>query len=434
MTYFLEKPWSLGLAYLGEEVLLKALSLLLEDRPKGARACGARSKRPLVEVGIGDGRLYRLIQKTFPDEECFGVDPIYSIPKGNVYPYLADLILARPDLVGNAILILNWPDPNADIAYDYEALALLRPQHLLAVMETQHSGGNGRGEGIHGATAGSVSFHRYLSSGSYVLEGERCRQGHRPANLLCCISPSLSSLFSGDDIDDFSNLLNEKWEHSDEVHIKLVLYTRKELANEQRAAYFQQTIPPVETKSFVYGERDECDYWRLTLKDLGKRIDNLEKKIFADEIRGLWIKDEIHPLHQPFRMMESPWRSDMKQELSRCVRQHSHPPRDLNKVTLRSATHLRGEDDMLAMINLLGGDQEIPKLDDKQAFNYHPSQPWLRIEHELATFLRLLPIRTEELLSLLDESIVIILRAMIRRRNSTAIAHFMLAILRSPAL
>jgi hypothetical protein len=369
MTFRVEKPWSAGLAYLGEEPLLKALTLLVNER----------KKRSLIEVGIGDGRLYRLLKKTFPEHECLGVDPIYPLSvKDNIYPYLQDLILDRPELINNAILIINWPDPNALIHYDHEAMLLLQPEHLLTIIETRHSGGDGRGEGEHGSTAGSIAFHRYLNSGEYVIEGSRCRWGERPSYLHCCVPPS--------SLDP-----DEEWRHSNEILIEMVLYTREDLVDRQRAALFRQLISPFDLRPFIYGERDQdgINPVRLSRMDiLDSRMDILETKLL---------------------MFEPQWHSPpMEQEMFRYIRRESHPDR----------WH-ESDDDPTEVIYPFPDDDKISII-----------QLWLTIEHETAVFLRLVLIKPKELLLQVNVKRAQALSLMIQRGNLAAIARYLLGLMK----
>jgi hypothetical protein len=70
---------------------------------------------------------------------------------------------ARPEIVGNCCVFLNWCDPN-DSDYDAEAVDLLRPCGIVAVIE-RFGGGNG--------AAGGKRFHELYEqglgdAGSYV--------------------------------------------------------------------------------------------------------------------------------------------------------------------------------------------------------------------------------------------------------------------------
>jgi hypothetical protein len=101
------------------------------------------SKYPIVSVGSGNGELeYHLSQrKEFANNKFYCVDPSpesYDTYNPHAmmtpdYPYVADLIKHRPELVGNCTLLLAWADPCKN--YDMEAIQLLKPISIVAIAE-----------------------------------------------------------------------------------------------------------------------------------------------------------------------------------------------------------------------------------------------------------------------------------------------------------
>jgi hypothetical protein len=119
---------------------------------------------PVVSVGSGMGAVESLTDGVpwilvDPAPMSFANHPDDYDGEGAVeplrmpdYPLVKDLVLAKPEIVGNCLLFLNWCEPN-DSDYDYEAVEQLKPRGVLSLIELYH--------GLPGA-AGGDKFHDWL--------------------------------------------------------------------------------------------------------------------------------------------------------------------------------------------------------------------------------------------------------------------------------
>ena len=120
---------------------------------------------PIVSVGSGMGAIESMASDVKGGWVC--VDPDWkSYHTGQVvheglaeehrkpfivpeYPLVKQLVKARPEIVGNCCVFLNWCDPN-ESDYDAEAVDLLRPIGIMTVMERfGESYGAAGGERFH---------------------------------------------------------------------------------------------------------------------------------------------------------------------------------------------------------------------------------------------------------------------------------------------
>ena len=112
---------------------------------------------PLVSVGSGNGLLENEINSKCnvniicvdPDPSSYSKPPIVIQPH---YNYVKDLINAKPIIVNNCLLLLNWCNPNMS-EYDYEAIKLLKPVAFIAIYEEHYHS--------YGA-AGGIKFYEYI--------------------------------------------------------------------------------------------------------------------------------------------------------------------------------------------------------------------------------------------------------------------------------
>ncbi len=126
--------------------------------------CKTYPDLPLVSIGSGMGIIERATSANVKNEFIL-VDPAPNsffkldyfdevVAKYGLaphYPYTKDLVLARPELASSpagCILLLNWCS-HGDDDYDLQALRLLRPRAVFAIVEVTGS-------------AGSKQFHAYL--------------------------------------------------------------------------------------------------------------------------------------------------------------------------------------------------------------------------------------------------------------------------------
>jgi len=126
----------------------------------------------LVSVGSGCASLEWAAFGS--DARCICVDP--KVAPGTrlapLAPSVGELLERRPELVGRATLLCNWCLPN-DSAYDMEAVELLKPPAVLALIERFHgSYGAAGGRRFHAFTE-EPAAHGYRSAHRTRLEGDR---------------------------------------------------------------------------------------------------------------------------------------------------------------------------------------------------------------------------------------------------------------------
>lgn len=103
---------------------------------------------PLVEVGSGDARAMKWLMTVNPKVEAYCVDPnpkSYTNNEPSIEPCAAtvdDLIEKNPDLVQNCVLVLIRPTPS--LRYDIDAIRLLRPRGIFAMISIDGSDGSDR--------------------------------------------------------------------------------------------------------------------------------------------------------------------------------------------------------------------------------------------------------------------------------------------------
>lgn len=119
---------------------------------------------PVVSVGSGNGLVERDLENAVvcantglrptvycvdPDPESYLGPPVFKQPDA---ASTTALLGQHPELVGNCILFLNWPEPNG-CTWDMEAVVALQPQAIIAVIE--------RFGNSYGAAGGEL-LHRFL--------------------------------------------------------------------------------------------------------------------------------------------------------------------------------------------------------------------------------------------------------------------------------
>jgi hypothetical protein len=128
---------SLGVLSFGRDLVRKYVQLI----PVGTT---------MVSIGSGNGILENWLCRQFPQLEVICVDPLeekyFELPMDLKslgldadYSTAKSLAEARPDIVGNCCVLLNWPTNNND--YDCESIDVLRPKFVLSIVE--YSGGSG---------------------------------------------------------------------------------------------------------------------------------------------------------------------------------------------------------------------------------------------------------------------------------------------------
>lgn len=107
---------------------------------------------PVISVGSGSGYVEKQCMERIKDLNMILVDPLnpdenefYPVPshlsQNPSYELTNDLIVDKPEIIGNCHLFLNWPLPN-DIMYDYEAILLLKPKKIIICCEVSGSSGS----------------------------------------------------------------------------------------------------------------------------------------------------------------------------------------------------------------------------------------------------------------------------------------------------
>jgi len=105
-------------------------------------------------MSIHNEKLRKKLILIDPDPESF--EP-YPKKKGYLkpdFPYVSNLIEKRPDVVGNCVLLLIWPEPEA--LYDFEAVMYLKPLSILILYE--------KPEGWNMGCAAGKLMHKLLIS------------------------------------------------------------------------------------------------------------------------------------------------------------------------------------------------------------------------------------------------------------------------------
>ena len=99
----------------------------------------------IVSVGSGNGMYEHMLCERLSSlrEKLVLVDPspesfyTYAEAKGRAMPphhsTVQRLVTDRPDVVGDCVLLLIWPDP--ELEYDHEAVRLLKPRSVVMLFE-----------------------------------------------------------------------------------------------------------------------------------------------------------------------------------------------------------------------------------------------------------------------------------------------------------
>lgn len=131
----------------------------------------------VVSVGSGTGKYEKWLMDSSLLEQCkwILVDPDpQSFDKAKIaikphYSNVKELVAASPDLAGNCILLLLWPNAMAS-TYDYEAVALLQPLGIVVLWEGQKELD---GKPIYGAAMGKKLFEMLTYQGTYKLQSQK---------------------------------------------------------------------------------------------------------------------------------------------------------------------------------------------------------------------------------------------------------------------
>lgn len=123
----------------------------------------------IVSVGSGNGFFERRIEMSYPEIAdpiiCVDPEPNKFMPAPEPlahkaqYSTVQDMVKERSDLIGNCILILNWPNPNST-TYDYEAICILKPKYVLGIVENV--------SGIAGGEAFHVWYNFNVQNRGYI--------------------------------------------------------------------------------------------------------------------------------------------------------------------------------------------------------------------------------------------------------------------------
>lgn len=108
--------------------------------------------RPVVSVGSGNGITEALTREfcgsisteiiavdPFPNMYCPAEDELWkTFSIKPLFPTVSELILKRPKIVGNCVMWLIWPP--YFLEFDFEALILLQPTHLVILTDLMGTG------------------------------------------------------------------------------------------------------------------------------------------------------------------------------------------------------------------------------------------------------------------------------------------------------
>jgi len=117
-----------GIGYLGIEIIDEYINYINNVY-----------KLPFISIGSGNGFVEN--KNSLCNWICIDPNPLSylknnddKIYKNPDYKTCEELISAKPEIIGNNVLFLNWCDPN-DSTYDYDAIILLKPKAILVVHE-----------------------------------------------------------------------------------------------------------------------------------------------------------------------------------------------------------------------------------------------------------------------------------------------------------
>lgn len=147
---------------------------------------------PIVSVGSGNQLVENHAGWTYPGLNIITVDNFSSnFCKGlrvADYPTVEKLLEARPELVGNCVLLLIWPEPNKS-TYDYEAVQLLNPLNVLILYERTLGPGpddmpllNGEPHEMTGASAGDL-MHEWMGKCRTTVSEYKLLSSYRSVSL-----------------------------------------------------------------------------------------------------------------------------------------------------------------------------------------------------------------------------------------------------------
>lgn len=139
---------------------------------------------PIVSVGSGTGCAERVIQNKFKDYRIICVDPeptsYEPYPKNTdlcMKPHYANveaLIAHEPNIVGDCILVLIWPNPSdyMDTALPYDILSLFQLQPRATYIYYDYTGGSGSGAMIRWIDTRFPELNLNFKSHMWVAEHE----------------------------------------------------------------------------------------------------------------------------------------------------------------------------------------------------------------------------------------------------------------------
>lgn len=139
--------------YIPAEVTKPPYYKVSEDKIRITIFEASESAQFLVSVGSGNGEIeYRLVEQ-FPSlqKKIICVDPTPEsfrpyLKSGKClkpdYPFVKDLVAAKPEVVDNCVLILIWPSPNhLGGDYDFHAIQDLKPKGIVVMFESTNTSG-----------------------------------------------------------------------------------------------------------------------------------------------------------------------------------------------------------------------------------------------------------------------------------------------------
>lgn len=85
------------------------------------------------------------------------------------YPLVTDLVCAKPRLISNSTMLLNWCNPGVDY-YDYDAIMLMKPVAIFVVYGQDHC------EDLVVGPAGSYKFQLFCK----YMAKSKCKSLRRP--------------------------------------------------------------------------------------------------------------------------------------------------------------------------------------------------------------------------------------------------------------
>jgi hypothetical protein len=191
------------------------------------------SDYPIISVGSGSGYVEHTlgcddrIICIDPQPKWYGNQDVVLEPK---YPFVRDLIMDRPEIVGECHLMLVWPTPG-NVTYDIRAIRDLKPRMVTIIYDSSGSAGGSPLIAWLYAMGGPLpcQFRRRSLVPEYQAEFV---DGYKIHHSYSCMCDDGGSLFSCEEY-NYSIVLLRREDHKVETECKC---SYKSVVDDKRAA------------------------------------------------------------------------------------------------------------------------------------------------------------------------------------------------------